>query len=204
MPVGFPPASPLQVGRCAFSFEETPALCIALREGDQEAFRFLHGQWNRRIWRYCFALAAGDEALAMDCVQATYLRIFRQMRPMPDEAALWHWIACAARSATTDLRRVGGRYRRALARFTEWLQSSFGRSPEPAGESDLLAALDRALAELNQDERFLLEARYFRGVGLEEIARESGTTIRAIEGRLARLRERLRQSLAAAVRHETL
>jgi RNA polymerase sigma-70 factor (ECF subfamily) len=204
MPVEFAPASSLQSRTVGFSFEDIPQLCTALRAGDQEAFRFLHEHWNQRICRYCFALAAGDEALAMDCVQATYLRIFRQMRPMPDEAALWRWIACVARSAATDLRRVGGRYRRALARFTEWLHSGFGRSPEPAGESDLLAALDRALAALDDDERFLLEARYFRRVGLEEIARESGTTIRAIEGRLARLRERLRQTLAAAVRHETL
>jgi RNA polymerase sigma-70 factor (ECF subfamily) len=204
MSVEYAPASSPPAQTICPGFEDVPRLCAALRAGDQQAFRFLHAQWNQRICRYCFALAAGDDALAMECVQATYLRIYKVIRPLPDEVALWNWIACAARSAAIDLRRVGGRYRRALARFTEWLQSGFGRSPENAQESDLLAALDRAVASLDDDERLLIEARYFRRVSLEEIARETGTTARAIEGRLARLRERLRHTLVTTTRPNEL
>jgi RNA polymerase sigma factor (sigma-70 family) len=187
-----------------FTFADVPRLCSGLRSGDEAAFRFVHEQWNQRIVRYCLALAAGNEALAMDCVQATWLRIYRQVRPLPDESALWHWIACAARSAASDLHRVGGRYRRALQRFTEWLHFGSARATKCSGESQLLAALDLALDALDADERLLLDCRYFRRLPLEEIARRTGTTTRAIEGRLARLRDRLRHTIATALRNENL
>src|SRR5687768_414104 len=105
-----------------FTFTEVPRLARALREGDADAFRFLHAEWNERILRYCFALAAGDGALATEVAQATYLRIFKQIQPLPDEAALWNWITRAMRSSAIDLQRVGGRYTRALGRFADWLR----------------------------------------------------------------------------------
>ena len=38
--------------------------------------------------RYCFALSAGDDAFAVETAQATYLRIFHHVPPLPDETAL--------------------------------------------------------------------------------------------------------------------
>ncbi len=175
----------------AFSFADTPALTAALRAGAEEAYRWLHAQWNARLYRYALALAAGDDALAGDIAQATYLRVSRHIRELADEAALWSWLARAARDAATDLRRTGGRYLGALARFAAWF-----RPAAPAEEDGLLAALDAALARLEPDERALVEARYFQRASLEETASRLGCTARAVEGRLARLREKLRQLIA--------
>jgi len=183
-----------------FSFGDVARLAIALREGDHAAFRFLHQEWNHRIVRYCFALSAGDDTFAMEIAQATYLRIFKQIRPLRDEAALWNWIACAARSAAIDLRRVNGRYRSALHRFADWIRFGLGRAPTTTSESDLLRALDRGLVALSDDDRSLLESRYFQRVPLESIARTSGLSVRAVEGRLARTRQRLRVIIAATLR----
>ena len=202
--VELPTATSQQTTNSAFTFLDVPTLCISLRSGDEAAFRFLHEEWNQRIVRYCLALAGGNETVAMDCVQATYLRIFRQMRPLPSEAALWHWIACAARSAASDLHRARSRYRRALDRFTGWLRFGIDRPRESTAESQLFDALDQAVAGLDQAEQFLLEARYSRRQSLEEIARQSGGTVRAIEGRLARIRHRLRQAIAIALRDKGL
>lgn len=175
----------------AFSFGETPVLTAALRAGDEAAFRWLHAQWNGRLFRYCLALAAGDEVQAGDFAQAAYLRVARHMRVLADEAALWAWLARAARDAATDLRRVGGRYLGVLARFAAW----FRPAPEVADDG-LLAALDTALARLEPEERALVEARYFRRDSLEATAAQLGCTVRAVEGRLARLREKLRKLMA--------
>lgn len=176
----------------AYSFADTPALTAALRAGGEEAFRWLHAQWNPRLYRYCLALAAGDDALATEITQATYLRIARHMRVLAEEAALWAWLARAARDAATDLRRTGGRYLGALARFAAWFRPSL-----PDGEDDgLLAALDAALAKLEPEERALVEARYFRRDSLEATGVQLGCSTRAVEGRLARLREKLRRLIA--------
>lgn len=182
-----------------FSFADTPTLTRALRAADEAAFRWLHTRWNPRLFRYSFALAQGDDSLTSEIVQATYLRMVRHMRELPNEEALWNWIAQAARCAATDLRRRGNRYRRALERFTSWM----GLTLEQAGtdttlhdpEQDLFAALDKAIASLTTDERLLLEARYFARRRLAEVAGVSGSSARAVEGRLARIRQKLRQRL---------
>ena len=183
----------------AFALADVPRLTAALRRGDEAAFAWLHGAWSGRINRWCFALAAGDEALAHEIAQATWLRLMRHLRVLPDEQALWNWIACAARHAATDLRRTGGRYLRALLRF-------FESRPHSADGTDdrLLAALEAALGKLAPDERMLIEGRYFAGESLEAIGARQALSIRAVEGRLARLRVRLRQIIAEELKSQSL
>ena len=113
---------------------------------------------------------------------------------MQDEAALWSWIACAARHAASDLRRKGGRYLRALSRFAEWWQPSAITVIEPIDR--LPAALESALSKLEPDGRALIEGRYFTSESLETVAARHALSIRAVEGRLARLRTRLRELIA--------
>jgi RNA polymerase sigma factor (sigma-70 family) len=72
---------------------------------------------------------------------------------------------------------------------------------EDDAEARALAALDRALAELPSEHRQLIELRYFAGQSLDEIAENLGLTARGVEGRLARLRAGLRESLARQLLH---
>jgi RNA polymerase sigma factor (sigma-70 family) len=179
----------------AFSFEDVPRLTAALRRGDEAAFAWLHRVWSRRINRYCFALAAGDETFAGEIAQATWLRLVKHVHAMCDEPALWNWIARAARHAGSDLRRQGGRYFHALRRFAEW----WNRKPAPAAPDSadhLLSALEAALTQLAPAERALIEGRYFANDSLETIGQSQALSARAVEGRLARLRVRLRELIA--------
>jgi RNA polymerase sigma factor (sigma-70 family) len=193
-------ASALRPDPARVRFADTPALTAALRAGDEAAFRWLHEHWHARLARYCFALARGDATLAAEIAQATYLRVVRHIRVLPDDDALWSWLACAARSAATDLGRTGGRYRGALARFSEWLQPENPADTSAETESQLLAALDTALGQLTAEERDLIADRYFDRVPLEQTAARLNTSARAIEGRLARTRQHLRDLIATELR----
>ncbi|MFN0126203.1 MAG: sigma factor-like helix-turn-helix DNA-binding protein [Verrucomicrobiales bacterium] len=53
-----------------------------------------------------------------------------------------------------------------------------------------------ALNHLTPDERALIEGRYFTGKSLEAIGARHALSARAVEGRLARLRARLRELIA--------
>ncbi len=189
--------------RRVVSLANTPDLTRALRAGDEDAFRLVHDAYNGRLMRYCLALAAGDLAVAGELVQSVYLRLYRHVRELPDEAALWNWMVCAARSAACDLGRTNGRYRRALERFTEWLcgRQSATRQTEDSG-TDMQRALDLAVATLPEADRLLINARYLERVPLDEIGRRCGVSARAIEGRLARLRSRLRDLVATELRKD--
>lgn len=190
-------------GAGRFTFSDTPHLTAELRAGRSAAFHWLHEQWNARLFRYCFVLAGTDETLAGEFAQTTYLKIVRHIRELPNETALWNWIARAARSVASDHRKQHGRYRSALSRFTDWIRHAPSPS-EPAsitgGESALLLALDDAIEKLTGGERELLKARYYKSLPIADVAKAHGTTTRAIEGRLARLRRKLR-NLIEAERH---
>ena len=177
----------------AFSFRDVPCLTAALKRGDEAAFAWLHRNWGGRINRYCFALAAGDETFAGEIAQAAWLRLVRHIRLMKDEQALWNWIACAARHAASDLRRTGGRYLRAISRFAEWWEPA---TSDTKADHSLSVALEAALQKLAPEERSLIEGRYFAGDSLETIGARHALTVRAVEGRLARVRTRLRELIA--------
>ncbi|MEP6670891.1 MAG: RNA polymerase sigma factor [Chthoniobacter sp.] len=182
-----------------FTLGDVPRLTAALKRGDERAFAWLHRAWASRIHRYCFALGAGCETLAGEIAQAVWLRVVRHIRVLPDEAALWNWLACAARHAASDQRRTGGRYRGMLERFTCWWQLRSAEAETASPSDHLLPALESALARLRAIDRALIEARYFSGESLEAVASRHALTIRAVEGRLARIRERLRQSMAEEI-----
>lgn len=178
------------------SFANVPALTSALRQGDDVAFLWLHTQWSRRIERLCFVLSQGDETLAGEVTQAVWYRLARHIRVLPDEAALWNWIAQAARHAATDQRRKGVRYRLAMERFTEWWSPSPAAEPGDPDEA-MASALEAALEQLSPEERQLIQSRYFDHEPLAQIGARLALSERAVEGRLARLRQRLRDNLKA-------
>jgi len=60
----------------------------------------------------------------------------------------------------------------------------------------LSVALEAALQKLAPEERSLIEGRYFAGESLETIGARHALSVRAVEGRLARLRTRLRELIA--------
>ncbi|MCD6050867.1 MAG: hypothetical protein K0Q55_2270 [Verrucomicrobia bacterium] len=196
-----PTSLPVVPANGSFAFADTPYLTARLKAGDEEAFAWLHREWNGRLNRYCFALAAGDEAFAGEIAQAVWLRLVRHIRPLTDEQALWNWLACAARHAATDQRRTGGRYRLALDRFLDWWGPRNEIGKEPDAEAALLLALEGALEKLSAEERGLIEGRYFNAESLMEIGSRCGLSERAVEGRLARLRQRLREMIAEELRN---
>jgi RNA polymerase sigma factor (sigma-70 family) len=198
-PLILPDAAPAAAG---FAFNDVPRLTAALKKGDDAAFAWLHGEWSGRINRYCFALAAGDDSFAGEIAQAAWLRLARHGRVLHDEQALWDWIACAARHAAIDFRRKGGRYLRALSRLADWWQSPALDVPNDHADG-LLFTLEAALQRLTDEERALIAARYFAGESLETIGGRHALSVRAVEGRLARLRTRLRELMAEELQRHT-
>ncbi|HET6406909.1 MAG TPA: sigma-70 family RNA polymerase sigma factor [Chthoniobacteraceae bacterium] len=192
--LGMKDAESVTVGKpCTLA--DVSRLTVALKRGDESAFALLHRAWSGRINRYCFALAAGDENFAAEIAQAAWWRLVKHIRVMDDEQALWNWIACAARHAATDLRRKGKRYLLALTRFFEF--RTYSTPLDSQDESaDLLAALESALERLTPEERMLIEKRYFERDSLEAIGASLSLSTRAVEGRLARVRLRLREMVA--------
>jgi RNA polymerase sigma factor (sigma-70 family) len=69
-------------------------------------------------------------------------------------------------------------------------------------EHRLGSVLHETLADLPPAERELLQAAYVDQRPLRELAAETGQTYKAVESRLARLRQKLKAQVLQALRHE--
>ena len=170
------------------------ALAARVHAGDESAFAELHRQYAARLHRYALVIARGNEHAAAETVQNTFLRAIRNLRTVADDDALWCWLAKAARCAAADAARRERRQSALLAKLAALCASD---PPPPVEDPETLwhRALDTALTELPAEDRALLDARYTERAPLSEIAARTGTTDRAIESRLARLRTALRSAI---------
>ena len=145
------------------------------------------------LYRYASRHACGDRALAEDVTQETWLRAVRDWRRKgpPDEPLAW--LTTVARNL------LASHYRRRRPASLESVSAGdvlaafdTGRAAESA---ELSTVVCHALARMPAGQAQLLEAFHFDDRRMSQIARASGLSERAVEGRLRRARERLRREL---------
>lgn len=166
-------------------------LTSALSRGDDVAWLQFHQTYGPAIFRQLLALTRGDDDLAKEALQRTYLRIARNVRPCEAEVMFKSWLRTVARTALLDCWRS----RRS---FTELLFRKWQEPPEladPAADDRLMEQLDHALTRLDTADRALLESKYFSGLDVRTIAENLAITPKAAESRLTRAREALRREL---------
>lgn len=167
-----------------------------LAEGDEAAWRWFHQRYYLPLLRYA-AQRAGNTSHASDIAQESYLRVARHIRPFTREGDFWNWLCCVVRCTAVDHGRKSSRRLILMEKFAHWRASqSPDDAPSPAASATPAAdILEDALGKLSGDESALLRRKYCDGWSTQDLATELGTTPKAVESRLARLRERLRDIL---------
>lgn len=171
-----------------------PETLAAAVSGDAEAADRLVAA----IWPACFRLAAsliGDAALAQDAAQEACVIVHRKIAGLREAGAFDTWLYRIVAREASRLRR-----RHADAPL----------APEEGLAIDTAASLDvwRALAALSPQLREVTVLFYFDDLKSEEIAQILRVPHATVRTRLARARERLRQTLgdydvhSHASRHE--
>ncbi len=160
-----------------------------LAKGDEEAFREFHAAYFSRLHHFLLVVTRGDEAQAQEALQETFLRVARSSRVFESEEFFWSWLRAVARNIARDANRKQRRYWSLLERFTHQSQ------PSPVHEASLADLLEESVAELDSDERRLIEGKYLQGETVRELSAQAGLTEKAVESRLLRLRRNLRESI---------
>ena len=181
--------------------ERVRRLSAQMRDGEEAAFREFYESYCDRLYRYLLLLTRGNELLARDLLQATMIKAMRAMREFATERHLWNWLAAIARNNFVDALRRAQANPQVVPLLPEEALTLPTKSIEEH-ERALLNALDRCLAELAPQDRALLEAFYFEDGSHESVAEQQNTTPKAIESKLARLRQKLRASLLRRLRYE--
>jgi RNA polymerase sigma factor (sigma-70 family) len=168
----------------------TQGLAEAIRAGDEEAFNLFYDRFADRTYRYLFSILPNHEAVVRDAFQETMLRVVRYIKPMSDDV-LWGWLTRVARTALYDqLRRNQRRAKR---------DEAYGKEHPPetwpdakVADEHLLASLRKAIDSLDEQDRELVEAFYFRRESQSAIAKQNGMTPKAVASRMSRIRATLR------------
>ncbi len=174
------------------------SLIRAIVKGDEAAFGEFYQRFSGRLYGLLLFLTSGREEIAREILQITMIKIARKFRVFEQEAALWAWLSQIARNALVDFMREQARLPKPVS--IELLRSSL-KAPESA-EAELLEWLECGLNELDEEERVLVESIYFQRRRQRDLAGQSGTTQKAIESKLARIRAKLRQSVLQRMKNE--
>lgn len=143
----------------------------------------------RPLYGYMARRTGGDRALTEDIVQEAYLRALGSWDPRARPGEPLAWLKRVARNILIDhlrQRKKGGA-----------VGSDLGSQPGPETSGDEFESLELflALTSLGRKKAGILEAFYYDGMSVREIAAERGLSEKAVEGLLRRARHALKALL---------
>lgn len=157
--------------------------------GAPEAVRALLDRAGPVVYGFVYARVGGNEDVAADLVQETFIEAVRSGHTFRGEAALTTWLCAIAR------RRIARWYeaerREAVARSG---LMAVGEEPDRVEQRDEVI---RALGRLSPLHRQVLVLKYLDGRSVEEIAAELGRSRVQVQSLLQRARDGLRRALEA-------
>ena len=163
--------------------------------GDRSAFEILYRRYSRPV----FGLALrrlGDRGRAEDAVQETFASVWRAARSYrPERGPGAPWLYAVARNAIIDRSRV----RSEPPAEPRDEPSGEAGPPERAEAAWAAWRVHRALEELSENERTVIELAYWSGLSQAEIAEYLGIPLGTVKTRtraaLARLADLLEEEL---------
>jgi len=162
-------------------------------QGDEAAEREFYDRFVDRIYRLSYRMT-GDDELARECTQETFIRAFDRLADFRGEAAVSTWLHSIAVSVTLNGLR---RRRRHHERETELEDARhLGTTPLDAVEPDLKSRLKRAIDALPEMYRTVFLMHDAEGYTHEEIGAVLNVPVGTSKARLARARARLREALS--------
>lgn len=165
-----------------------------LCQGQERGAQALWQRWGPLL-RYVIAPLLPQAQDQEDCLAEILLRIWQKIGSYdPTRGSLQAWLTALARHAALDQARKNARHQEQTPLDDSW------PTPCPTPEEALLdkerqQALLAALAQLSSIEQQLFYRKYYYQQPLAQIAAECGLSLRAVEGRLYRLKKHLRQLL---------
>ncbi len=162
--------------------------------GAEDAFAAIVRRYLPLVYGAALRRVGGDAHRAQDVTQAAFTALARNARALAQHPDVAGWLFTttrflAAKTLRTERRRTEREHAASLTSDT--------MSSDPAPDAAALnAVLDDALAELRQVDRQVILLRFHQGLRLGAIAGQLGASENAVQKRLDRALEQLREKLA--------
>lgn len=175
------------------------ALMLRSKAGDEFAFRELVESTEDRLFGTIARMLGGSQG-AEDLAQRVYLRIWQARERYEPTAKFSTWMFSIMRRLVLNERR--GRARRGAVFYDPGpeehvREASSSHTPlASVAAGELAQAIEKALAELPDEQRAAMVLRRYEEMPYEEIAAVLGTSVSAVKSLLFRARENLRAKLS--------
>jgi RNA polymerase sigma-70 factor, ECF subfamily len=167
-------------------------LIARVRAGDSAAERALYDAHVDRVYRLAFRLA-GDDALAQDFTQETFIRAFDRLGTFRGESAFSTWLHTITTTVVLNGLRKVKRFRQ---RETDIEDAHMVGVARREAEPDLKLRMTKAIDALPEGYRTVFLMHDVEGYTHEEIGAALGVETGTSKAQLSRARAKLRIALA--------
>lgn len=169
-----------------------PELIERVLAGDPVAERELYDAHVERVYRLAYRMT-GEDPLAQDCTQETFLRAFERLAEFRGDAALGTWLHTVATSVILNaLRKRRRRWKREVDMEKV---GPMGRR-EPKSDVGLRQRLHAAIDGLPDKYRMVFVMHEVEGYTHREIGSALGIEVGTSKAQLSRAKAKLREALA--------
>ncbi len=163
----------------------------ALKENQENGINIIKRQYDSMI-KYVIAPILSDDRDAEECLADVYIKLWQNIGQFDAQrGSLKNWIAVIARNTAISIARKNTHQE---VELKDICASSATPEDNLLKENDILE-LKRAIDNMWSTDRQLIYRRYFYLQGISQIAAELGISERAVEGRLYRIRRKLKKIL---------
>jgi multiple sugar transport system substrate-binding protein len=169
-------------------------------EGDTEAFRAIVEHYSNAVYAGAYGIV-GDFHIAQDLTQEVFLRSFKALPQLVDWSSIGGWLYTMTKNASCDWMRKHRRQPVPIDAEAAYATSELRTKRHYEEQQAAQEAADtvwEALAGLEEDNRTAIVLQMY-GYSLDEIGAFLGVTVKAVDSRLRRTKEKLRHELMGLV-----
>ena len=185
------------------SHEADAAAMTRLRDGDDLALNELMTRWQQPLANY-LARFCGNEATALDLAQDTFVRVYEARARYDTRGKFATWLYTIAGNLARNSHRWQQRHPSVSldaptdengGTLATHLPDAASAPDASAEEGERAAAVRAAISELPEDQRSIVLMSEYEDRSHADIADTLGCTAKAVETRLYRARQTLREKL---------
>ena len=167
----------------------------ALSHSDEKAFTKFHGRYYKAIFAYNMILGKGNEQLAVSLTHECLLKYAQNVKQLNSEQELYNWLRRVSRNLFIDYCRKESK-RPDISSLDREQAEALIDDEYRIEKQTLIQLLEKEISELPDKDADILKAYYYQGCSQSDIAEEYHTTRKAIESRIARIRQFLKKRLS--------
>lgn len=168
---------------------------ILLKNCSDDEFADILSQY-RPLIVYIISPILSDKRDEEECISDVFLTVWNKIEQYdPNKSSFTTWLTVIAKNTALNYTRKINKIKSNESELDENLVSKVGNPEFELIKKEETEALAKAIGTLSKSEKILFYRKYYYSQPISQIAAETGMTERSVEGKLYRIKIKLRKQL---------